>query len=625
MAEPALIDVADVQGLVRFGHGKLTEAGFLMLQVADAGAARRWLRAAPVTSAVATDPPPATALQVAFTADGLRALGVEPAVVEGFAQEFTAGMAGDAGRSRRLGDVGENAPSGWSWGADWVPHLRRDALRAGGRARRVGGRRRVRAGLGRRLRRAAAPGHPRHRPGGALRLRRRRQPAAPRLGARAAPRRRRGRRLHQPDRPRRGAARLPERVRALHGAPPHRPAARPARARPPPGGGPALPARPGAQRLLPGLPPAPPGRAGLLALPRRPGGRAARGALAPGPGDGGPHPRGRPPGAARRGPDRGGRAGRRRPGAERVHLRGRRRRARLPLRGPRAARQPAHRRPAARHDRPCRAPGAQARLRAVVVPRRPGRVGAVPPPPAAGPRVRRAAREPRGARGRRGPDRARPALHLPGRQPLAPVRVRAERVDREHEVRGPLRRARPAAREPRAPGGRPRDRRLLAPPPRRAGPAAHRHAAVRDGAGRRLLLPAGDPRPALHRRRAVDGAPPAAPSRAARGGPAHRRPARRPPGARGRPPRRAPAGALRPPGREPGAARAAGRGRAAAHRPGAAGRGPRPGRGADRARRGGEPRRDHRELRRLHAQGVPPRRVRARRQHQDPRHRPRAR
>ena len=117
------IDFADVQGLVRFGHGRLSEASFFLLEVADAAAARRWLQDAPVTSALATDPPPDTALQVAFTREGLDALGVSPDIVQGFAEEFIAGMASDEGRSRRLGDVGANDPSRWRWGASRVPHL----------------------------------------------------------------------------------------------------------------------------------------------------------------------------------------------------------------------------------------------------------------------------------------------------------------------------------------------------------------------------------------------------------------------------------------------------------------------------------------------------------------------
>lgn len=106
----------DLQALLRFGHGKLTDTCFMLLKVIDAGAAKAWLDAAPVSPAVKTNPPPDTALQIAFSADGMRALGLKETVIEGFSDEFITGMAGDESRSRRLGDTGDNAPAGWDWG-----------------------------------------------------------------------------------------------------------------------------------------------------------------------------------------------------------------------------------------------------------------------------------------------------------------------------------------------------------------------------------------------------------------------------------------------------------------------------------------------------------------------------
>jgi deferrochelatase/peroxidase EfeB len=108
-------DYADVQGLVRFGYGKMTRASYALVRVKHASAARTWLRSAPVTNAVATDPPPKTALNVAFTAPGLQALGVADSIIATFSHEFRGGMAQES-RSRQLGDVGKNAPSNWKWG-----------------------------------------------------------------------------------------------------------------------------------------------------------------------------------------------------------------------------------------------------------------------------------------------------------------------------------------------------------------------------------------------------------------------------------------------------------------------------------------------------------------------------
>ena len=134
------VELDDIQGLVRFGYKHHTEASFLLLRVSDRGAARRWLATVPVCTAETVEPPPETALQVALTGDGMRALGVADEIVERFAAEFVAGMAGDANRARRLGDVGANDPSRWQWGAGArVPHVAGAALCAAGQAGRVPG------------------------------------------------------------------------------------------------------------------------------------------------------------------------------------------------------------------------------------------------------------------------------------------------------------------------------------------------------------------------------------------------------------------------------------------------------------------------------------------------------
>ncbi|GAC1587792.1 MAG: peroxidase [Candidatus Velthaea sp.] len=118
------VDFADVQGVVRFGYKHLTEACYFLLRIKDVDAARAWLLAAPITNALEQTPPPSVATQVAFTSHGLRALHVPAALIAGFSSEFITGMAGEESRSRRLGDIGANAPPAWRWGAgNDVPHV----------------------------------------------------------------------------------------------------------------------------------------------------------------------------------------------------------------------------------------------------------------------------------------------------------------------------------------------------------------------------------------------------------------------------------------------------------------------------------------------------------------------
>ena len=120
------VDFDDIQGLVRFAHGQLASSAFLLLAIANSERAKRWLASAPITTAAARNPPPDMALQVAFTANGLVALGISPQIMGQFSREFTEGMAADDNRTRRLGDTGNNAPRSWQWGGshgDSAPHL----------------------------------------------------------------------------------------------------------------------------------------------------------------------------------------------------------------------------------------------------------------------------------------------------------------------------------------------------------------------------------------------------------------------------------------------------------------------------------------------------------------------
>lgn len=114
----ANVDLDDIQGLLRFGYGRHTEACFLLLRVTDSDAARRWLAGAPVASAATLAEPPPLLLQVALSNEGLRALQVPDAVIGRFSTEFVAGMSGNTSRERRLGDIGGNDPGSWVWGSN---------------------------------------------------------------------------------------------------------------------------------------------------------------------------------------------------------------------------------------------------------------------------------------------------------------------------------------------------------------------------------------------------------------------------------------------------------------------------------------------------------------------------
>jgi deferrochelatase/peroxidase EfeB len=109
----------DVQGLLRSGYSKLTQACYLLVRTTDSASASAWLADARVTTAAERSV--SKLLQVALTADGMRSLGVSEHIIAGFSPEFQSGMAGLEARSRRLGDVGVSAPSRWRWGAHRMP------------------------------------------------------------------------------------------------------------------------------------------------------------------------------------------------------------------------------------------------------------------------------------------------------------------------------------------------------------------------------------------------------------------------------------------------------------------------------------------------------------------------
>lgn len=117
-SESAHIEFDDLQTLLRFGNAHLTETQFMLLEISNVSAASQWLSKLSVGSAQAIDSPPESLIQIAFSAEGLRVMGLKEDIIEQFSDEFITGMAGEESRSRRLGDVGDNAPDRWAWGGN---------------------------------------------------------------------------------------------------------------------------------------------------------------------------------------------------------------------------------------------------------------------------------------------------------------------------------------------------------------------------------------------------------------------------------------------------------------------------------------------------------------------------
>ena len=121
------LDFEDIQGLIIYGYGKLAASCFVLLQITDADAAKNWLGqlADTITNAQVnpSDIGKETCLNIAFTHEGLKALGLDEQTLILFSNEFQEGMTATEHRSRLLGDLGESAPEYWEWGGHKTPSV----------------------------------------------------------------------------------------------------------------------------------------------------------------------------------------------------------------------------------------------------------------------------------------------------------------------------------------------------------------------------------------------------------------------------------------------------------------------------------------------------------------------
>jgi Dyp-type peroxidase family len=116
--KPVVADAPDIQGIVVSAYPKMHNAAFLMVQFGQnaAGAdssAKAWLRdvATRITSAEGERSP---SINLALSAAGLRAIGVDETVMLTFSRPFREGMT-FGNRPRFLGDVKLQDPLSWDW------------------------------------------------------------------------------------------------------------------------------------------------------------------------------------------------------------------------------------------------------------------------------------------------------------------------------------------------------------------------------------------------------------------------------------------------------------------------------------------------------------------------------
>jgi len=110
----------DIQGIVFSGYGHLECSAYQLLRVTDAKAAREWLGWLAGSITDARGKKETFCRNVAFTVNGLKALGLDDESLTTFAWPFRDGMTSEH-RQRILGDTDVNVPGNWQWGNDTTP------------------------------------------------------------------------------------------------------------------------------------------------------------------------------------------------------------------------------------------------------------------------------------------------------------------------------------------------------------------------------------------------------------------------------------------------------------------------------------------------------------------------
>lgn len=112
----------EIQGLIIRGYSNLPNAIYLLIQIADAEKAKKWLGE---ISNVITDgdsKPDTSAINIAFTLSGMKKLGLSQTALQTFSGEFEEGMSTEH-KQLMFGDYGKSDPKNWNWGGPHCPEV----------------------------------------------------------------------------------------------------------------------------------------------------------------------------------------------------------------------------------------------------------------------------------------------------------------------------------------------------------------------------------------------------------------------------------------------------------------------------------------------------------------------
>ena len=109
------IETHDIQGLIIKSYSSLAASNFLLLQIKNKDAVKKWLQKLLPDITRADEKPTVSAQNIAFTYNGLQELSLPAEVLDTFPLELEDGMT-TAHKQLFLGDFGSSAPDNWEWG-----------------------------------------------------------------------------------------------------------------------------------------------------------------------------------------------------------------------------------------------------------------------------------------------------------------------------------------------------------------------------------------------------------------------------------------------------------------------------------------------------------------------------
>ncbi len=109
------LELSDIQGYIVRGYKHMMYSRYVLLNITDPASAKKFILEQSEHIMSVAGYSDTNCLNIAFTAEGLRALGLKEPNIQNFTREFREGMT-TPHRQRLLGDFDSSAPTEWIWG-----------------------------------------------------------------------------------------------------------------------------------------------------------------------------------------------------------------------------------------------------------------------------------------------------------------------------------------------------------------------------------------------------------------------------------------------------------------------------------------------------------------------------